>query len=421
MIIPQRQKIFTTDNVKAEFADKSALLRRSYQEIAAFDFYSYLYHGDTAPKIYAIDGRTYRAACPDDLPMIAAFRSDLYIPPADFFKNVYRRACLRKIYALVLDLDNLTPPVVKRLLRQIEDDKGPRPSLIVNSGSGLHLYFSFAEPVDAVPLRQPILLSIQNRLADIYLGYGKMDRHPLTQSYRPVGSQTKLGDVATGFICGDRWNVLELAAIVKVKVPPGDWNYVKKPKQDPPPATSPAEEKTMAVVIPFKKKKEPNLKMFRYCAERIFKETDLGNRYMALFGLAVMAYKCHIKQREIIIEEMESLVECWNSQHPENPVKPSEIDKAMEGYSKRFLRVHATTLEEYFGWNFERKIPRRGNSRADQLKLARAVKNATQPIKKEMAIAKYLKKYPNATTREIAAALKMSLSTVGKYKKLIKS
>ena len=430
LILAQKQqnyntKTFPIENIpqrlRAEFADKNAILRRAYREIPAFDFYEYLYHGDQAPKIYALDGKTYRAACPDDLPMIAAFRSDLYIPPADFFKNVYRRACLRKIYALVLDLDDLTPPVVKRLLRQIEEDKGPRPSLIVNSGSGLHLYFAFSDPVDAFPLRQPILLSIQNRLADIYLGYGKMDRHPLTQSYRPVGSQTKLGDVAAGFICGDRWNVLELAANLKIKVPPGDWNYVRKPKQDPPPATPHTEGKTMAVVIPFKKKKEPNEKMFRYCAERIFRETDLGNRYMALFGLAVMAFKCHIKQREIIVEEMESLVECWNSQHPENPVKPSEIDKAMEGYSKRFLRVHATTLEEYFGWTFERKIPRKGRKRAEHLERANAIKHAGQAVDKKQAIAKYLKQNPTATTRQIAADLGMSLSTVGKYKKQPKS
>ena len=423
MILALKPVTFNTDTIygrkyRAEFSEKNALLRANYRELPAFDFYEYLYQGDETPKIFAIDGRTYKTARPDDLPMIAAFRSDLYVPPCEFFNGVYRRACLKKVYSLVLDLDNLSPSVVKRLLRHIEDEGAPRPSLIVNSGSGLHLYFAFDEPVDAFPLRQGILLSIQNRLSESYLGYGKMDKHPLTQSYRPVGSQTKLGDVATGFVCGDRWAVAQLAAAVGVKIRPGDWNYVKKTKSGPEPAKR---EKTLATVLPFKKRPDPNMKMFRYCAERIFRETDLGNRYMALFGLAVMAFKCHIKQRELIIEEMESLVECWNSQHPENPVKPSEIDKAMEGYSKRFLRVHATTLEDYFGWSFERKIPRKGRKRADHLEIARAVKDATQPIKKRQAIAKYLKQNPAATTRQIAADLGMSLSTVGKYKKLVKS
>ena len=117
---------------------------------------------------------------------------------------------------------------------------------------------------------------------------------------------------------------------------------------------------------------------------------------------------------------MESLIKIWNRKHPENPVEMREIDKAMEGYSQKFLMVRSATLEEYFGWQFERKIPRRGRKRDEQLELARAVKDATQPILKRQAIAKYLKQNPTATTRQIAAALGMSLSTVGKYKKQIK-
>ena len=90
MILAQKQSQFnrklSIDNggKRAEFAEKTALLRASYPQIPAFDFYNYLYQGDQAPKVYAIDGRTYKTAQPDDLPMIAAFRSDLYIPLAIF-------------------------------------------------------------------------------------------------------------------------------------------------------------------------------------------------------------------------------------------------------------------------------------------------------------------------------------------------
>ena len=83
--------------------------------------------------------------------------------------------------------------------------------------------------------------------------------------------------------------------------------------------------------------------------------------------------------------------------------------------------VTAATLEEYFGWSFERKIPRKGRTREQHLERANAIKHAGQAVDKKQAIAKYLEKNPTATTREIAAKLHMSLTTVGKYKKLIKS
>ena len=212
LILAQKQpnfnaKMFSIENIpqrlRAEFADKNALLRATYREIPAFDFYSYLYQSDQAPKIYAIDGKTYRSAAPDDLPMIAAFRADLYIPPCDFFGGVYRQAMLAKIFALVLDIDDMDPDTLGRLLDRINSRELPQPSLIVNSGSGVHLYFNFTEPVDALKRRLPALRAMLGKLADIFTGYGKMDRHPLTQSFRPVGSQTKLGDVATGFIIGE--------------------------------------------------------------------------------------------------------------------------------------------------------------------------------------------------------------------------
>ena len=400
-------KMFSVENIpqrlRAEFADKNAILRRSYREIAAFDFYAYLYQGDQAPKVFVIDGKTYKAAAPDDLPMIAAFRADLYVPPCAFFKNVYKQAMLAKMFALVLDIDDMDPDTLGRLLDRITGHELPRPSLVVNSGSGIHLYFSFAEPVDVLKRRLPALRAMLAKLADTFTGYGKMDRHPLTQSFRPVGSQTKLSDVATGFMTGDRWTVDQLAAICDVALG-GVFGPVEK--IDNP---APKQKKTSVVYMPNAKRK-----FFRYCAERVFKYTDLGSRYMALFGLAIVGYKTHTPRAEVIAE-MESLIKIWNRKHLEKPVEMREIDKAMDGYSQKFLMVRSSTLEEYFGWQFERKIPRRGQTRADQLELARAVKDAKIPLKKRQAIANYLKKHIATTITEIATALNISRPTIMKY------
>ena len=416
LILAQKQtnfntKTFPIENIpqrlRAEFADKNAILRRAYREIPAFDFYTYLYQGDQAPKVYALDRRTFSTARPDDMPMMAGFRNDFYVPPCAFFNGAYNRHCLAKLYALVLDIDYMDPDTLGRLLDRIKNRELPQPSLIVNSGSGVHLYVAFDAPVDAYKRRLPALRAMLDKLADIFTGYGKMDRHPLTQSFRPVGSQTKLGDVATGFIIGDRWTVDQLAAICNV-----DLGGVFEPVELIKPADKPATKKkktTNVVYMPNAKRK-----FFRYCAERVFKYTDLGSRYMALFGIAIVGYKTHTP-REEVIAEMESLVKIWNRRHPETPVEWREIDKAMDGYSQKFLMVRAITLEDYFGWTFERKIPRRGQTRADQLELARAVKDAKIPLKKRQAIANYLKKHIATTVTEISTALNISRPTIMKY------
>ena len=409
MILAQKQSQFnrklSIDNggKRAEFAEKTALLRASYPQIPAFDFYNYLYQGDQAPKVYAIDGRTYKTAQPDDLPMIAAFRSDLYIPPCDFFNGVYRAACLKKIYALILDLDYLDPDTLARLIKQIDAGTKPLPSMIVNSGSGIHLYFTFIEPVDAYKLRLPTLRAMLARVGDLYSNYGKLDRHPLTQAFRPVGSLTKLGDIATGFIVGQQWDALELAEKIGVRIE--GWQHVKKPAEARNPAPAKKQEKPKVAFMPNAKKK-----LFAYCGERIFTHTDLGNRYKALFGLAIVGYKTHTPRDEVIAE-MESLVKIWNRKHPENPVEMREIDKALEGYSQKFLMVRASTLEEYFGWTFERKIPRRGRTREEHLQRNndRTVGEVRGKIKR------YLVKHYAVSISQIARDLKMSRNTVAKY------
>ena len=415
MSLAQTCKKFNPDNIhgrkfRAEFADKNAILRRSYREMSAFDFYEFLFSGDLSEKTYVIEGETYASARVEDILEISSFRADVYIPPVSFFNGAYRTVCMKQIYAMVLDIDNLNPAQLHRLIDTIKTKPElPTPTLIINSGSGVHLYFCFENPIDAYKRRRKTLRAILARLAAVYTGHGKMDRHPLIQSFRPPGAQTKLGDVATAYTTGPRWTVPFLAAILGVDAAQWEGDIVTTNERKPP--VPPKLQKSKVATLPRTYNKE---KLFWYCGDRTYKMTDLGNRYMALFALAIVGYKCRVPQ-EKVIGEMGSLIDCWNSVHPDNPVAYSEIKKAMKGYSQDFVMVTAATLEEYFGWSFERKIPRRGQTRADQLELARAVKDAKIPLKKRQTIANYLKNHIATSITEIAKALHMSRNTVAKH------
>ena len=87
----------------------------------------------------------------------------------------------------------------------------------------------------------------------------------------------------------------------------------------------------------------------------------------------------------------------------------------MDGYRQKFLMVRSSTLEEYFGWTFERKIPRRGNKRADHLEYANAIKHAGEAVKKKQAIAKYIKQNPTASMRQIERETGINRRTISKY------
>ena len=401
---------------RAEFAEKNAVLMAKFEVLSPLGFYDFLFQGDLKEKTYVIENTTYASAHVTEILQIALFRSDVYIPPCSFFNGTYRQCCMEKVYALVLDIDNLTPAQLLRLIEKINHASSlPRPIMIVNSGSGVHLYFCFEAPAEAYKRRIPILRTMLAQMSNLYSGYGKMDRHSLLQPFRPAGSQTKLGDIASAYLSGQRWNISSLAGLLDIDVTKWERNTMPNKEEIQSASSSPAPKKK-TLILPRTNNKD---KLFWYCGERIFKNTDLGSRYLALFGLAIVGYKCRVP-RDIVVREMESLITCWNEKNPDVPVEISEIRKAMKGYSQRYVLVSATQLEEWFGWLFERKIPRRGRTQEEHLEIARAIKDASQKVKKKQAITKYLKQNPSATTREIAAALRMSLSTVGKYKKLIK-
>ena len=112
---------------------------------------------------------------------------------------------------------------------------------------------------------------------------------------------------------------------------------------------------------------------------------------------------------------MNSLIECWNEKHPENPVKSGEIPKAMKGYAPKFVRMPAATLEEYFGWSFERKIPRRGRTQKQHLKRALAIRHAGEREDIKAELEEYIAKHPDASLRQIERDTGRNYRTIKKY------
>lgn len=101
-------------------------------------------------------------------------------------------------------------------------------------------------------------------------------------------------------------------------------------------------------------------------------------------------------------------------------VRENEIEKALTGYSQKFVKVNSYTLEEYLGFTFHRKTKRNGLKQGEHLLIARAVKAARQKATKEIQMKRYLQNNPGASLKKIEEDLGWSRRTIVKYRNLVK-
>lgn len=413
----QVQKL-KAQQLRQEFAIKSDLLSAHFQPLSPLDYLQTIFDDLNAPRLYVIEGKTYATANVDELLDVATMRADIYVPPCDFFNDCYLLRTLKQLYALVIDIDGMTPMGVEQLITRMPQDAVPTPTMIGNSGSGIHLYYVFSEAVDAYRRRIPILKSMVNALYDAFKKYGSVDHNSLIQAYRLCGCRTKLDDIMTGFRSGPKYDALTLAA--RLGVDATNWERrtdMRKPQEAQPSAEGEIKKpkgKSVAVLP----RVNNGHRFFIHCAQRAFNETEVSHRYTSMVALAIIAYKTRTP-REELQHELEMLTVLWSERNPDNPVDLKEVDKAIRAYSPDYVRVSAAQLEEYFGWRFQRKIPRRGRTQENHLRRCNIVKHALQADDKKTALEKYLKLHPDATQREIEEALKMSPKTIVKYRRQI--
>lgn len=403
--------------LRSDFQAKNQILAAYTQPLSPLEYYEFIFRTTEGRRLYVIENTTYGTASFDEIMDMASFRADIYVPPCDFFKDFYNLRTLSKLYALVVDIDNVPPLALEQLIFAARTSRFIEPTIIGNSGAGIHLYFVFSAPVDTYNCRKPILKAMARALGDMYRGYGRVDRNSLIQAYRLSGARTKLGDTMTGYRSGVAYDALELARKLGVDISSWEWvNTMQKPPKN--------EQETMKATpcitgdVSKLRWAKNGTKLWEYCTWRVLRDTPIGNRYTALTALAIVGVKCRVG-REAVLKQLEIQASLWSERNPENPVCVDEVRKAMTMYSSKYGKVRAQQLEEYFGWTFERKIKRRPpNKRLNQkehLRRCNIVKHALQADDKKQAITEYVTSHPGASQREVARETGLSRNTVSKF------
>lgn len=354
--------------------------------------------------------KVYRYSLTDDLDAVetAVNSNDFCLCSPISYAGKQRTAeNARMLYAIVVDVDKirvlenedtgeLMPMGLINLWeRHIEAVRRlPKPTYIVSSGSGLHLYYVLEQPL---PLYQDIAFELQEykreltRLIwhDTIVGIkhsSEVQQEGIYQGFRMPGTITKNGGRAKAFLTGERVTMEYLNSFV------GDINKAKKAvKQKKSPKLTEAAEKWPGWYERRIVQKQPrgvwcvNRALYDWWRERIIEGATVGHRYYCLMMLAMYAQKCSyydakhnpqpVTREELerdcmgLIDHMESLT---NS--ADNHFGLDDVLDALEAFDDRWTTYPRAAIEYRSGI----VIPankRNGRKQAEHIRLMNYIRD----------------------------------------------
>ena len=322
-----------------------------------------------------------------------------------FYKNKILMQFINDVYAIVIDADSVTSKRLDSIfqngfelkLSDTKTHKLPKPTYIVNSGTGIHLYYVFNEPI-------PYFKKQSNELNKLY----KMMAHDLTadhhfgmkeqilwigQPYRMVGSLTKIDTETTAFMYGDEWNIDELAnwygittkferrKNIKMEISKDtfreiSYNNTKTEVNNEvfieTPITNSSIKKITAIP------KHTNIKFYDSTFKGIKEKTTCGHRYYSMVALCAVAKKCQIT-KDRLENDLSELADYFNLEAKNNGtplIEDDEVRNALKSFKEIGKKNTRVTLENWLGWKYDapyRKDKKVRRSREAHLKRARAL------------------------------------------------
>lgn len=375
------------------FFGKSDVLNRHSggNQLSYYDFMAMVYEG--AEELLVVTANdTYTTMNEDDLLEYMKERDDVYVSPCTFIHGCYKYDTCKDVHALVIDIDNVESSVIDNILKNGTLGKRiPMPTIITNSGNGLHFYYVFETKVPFFKKQRKQLNDMYRRLFGIVKSniYAKTDWHSLIQPFRLPGSLTKLNLVAVAYQFNDKWKVEDLAK--RIGFSDLEWDLSEREVLSQQEYKEHIKKLKERGELPKKKPRKISMKrreglqgLYDYALKRTYQKTKQNNRYRSMVALTMIGYKARIPKEELEADFVE-LAKHFNTIG--TVFRDKEIKKALKTYNIKAETVRSEVLEEYFGWEFERgralakkyaNKPQR--TQEEHLKYARMIKK----VKKEM-------------------------------------
>lgn len=436
-----------------------ALLER-FPEVDPLAFYRDLFpKGSFEEKGVFVDGqyngiavevlnreRVLRHTVTDDLEKISELTSRdnfCLMSPISYIGKSRRSENARDMYALAIDLDGVSNErEFKFLMTQIERGEEmrafvwglPRPTYIVSSGTGLHLYYVFSKPVRLYPNVVKELSKLKKRLTWQAWTQGASSLHDsvqyesLFQGFRIVGTITKVGTRSRAFKTGAKVNIDYLNFFVPEEFRAENLSYTSNLSLEEAAEKYPDWYERRIVKGTPKGTWTCKRDLYDWWIRRLKDGAEQGHRYWCLMVLAVYAKKSDIEYEELSKDAL-GLVDFLDSLGDgTDPFTEEDALDALEAYNGSYITYPIKTITERTGIPIE-KNKRNGRTREAHMKRVNAmidfdISMGEKDVRyhggaptKEAQIKAYAEAHPDANHSEIARALGVSRPTVIKWLK----
>lgn len=305
------------------------------------------------------------------------------------------------MHALIFDVDMESEKGLYRLLYGTQAGIYPAPNYIVLSGNGVHLYYTFTEPLPLYHGKfgrkvksqvNALKMALTDQLWNPYtIDHDERGRKPqyqgINQAFRVVGSYTKSLDLDH-----NRYKVI---AYKFPHIEPYEgvgelYRFVDIPKSE-------QYRERSIYGLDYWREKNPewyerriikkdktvkfwhmSRRLYEWWLRQVKEKAQFGHRYNCLFCVVVYAVKCDIPQDEVKSDLMD-LLPILTSRKPDDPITEADVYEALKAYSDDLNTYPVKSVQYLSGIDLKSDAPRRnGQSQKDHLEEARAIRDIRQ-------------------------------------------
>lgn len=278
-------------------------------------------------------GRTRQWTIYDDLQELDRVVGDKFglIPPISFYGRTHSKKNAHELFALAIDIDYVGKQQFKNLYKQFGNGVQLKPTYVVSSGKGVHVYYFLKEPLELYRNREEKLAELKELfIKRLWNDTSSIrpenpDITGIYQGFRCVGSQTKLGadfTVRAWKFSDERYTLEDMQAFFKRWHKDIDLTSIyEKPKNPSKLSLEEAKELYPEWYERRVVRKEPkkqgtwvcNEALYEWWKNKIMNEVQVGGRYFSIMALCAYGLKCGISETKIrrdaysFLEHLESL------------------------------------------------------------------------------------------------------------------
>lgn len=342
------------------------------------------------------------------------------------------------LWGFTIDLDGVEMDQLRDLLFQIDNEVIPRPTYLVNSGTGFHVYYMFEEPIPMYPRLMDQLKELKRALTEVvwnrYTSVIPADERQfqgLVQGFRVVGTRTKLGSDyrATAFRVGKKHTLQYLMdwAENERDIDFDEFAHVTLDE-----ARELWPEWYQARIVEGKKRKPFDFppEVYESWLRRMELGTFDGNRYNCVAVMFSLALRCGIPFEEVLADAV-TITPRLNrlTKRKNNEFTADDVLAATSYYDEAYRNIglkavyHMTKIaipptprnHNKQEWHLEdirakkEKMKRRGQAFKNPEGRPKGSGTAQEKV------AAYRAEHPEASVTEVARALQISRTTVYKW------